>query len=76
MRKLTPIDVVGDSAEIHDALNRLFVRYAKLARKKRSNIDTRISGASVSIIVAMQSYFDETKDVNETVAKIDGIFPE
>ncbi len=74
MRKLTPINVEGDSAEIHEALNRMFVRCAKMSRKRPSPVDIKISLASIDVIVAMERYFDETMDLAQTIARIDRIF--
>ena len=72
MRKLTPIDTEGDSAAIHEALTRMFVRCAQMARRRPSPLEIRVSGASVSVISAMESYF-EGAAVEDVVAKIDGI---
>lgn len=74
MVRLTPIGIDGDSGKINDALCRLLVREAILAKKRPCPLDIMISSASIKIIVALEDYMHGDKDADETVSVLDKVF--
>jgi hypothetical protein len=71
MKRLIPIHLDNDSGRVHDALCRLLVRTAQLARKRPSPLDTAIGPAAIDIIVAIEGYVSETLPIETAIKRLD-----
>lgn len=74
MKRVTPIGIDGDGVLLHEAICQMFVRAAKMARKRPTPIDIAIGPESVNILVALQDYFTEDEDLRTVIERINKMF--
>jgi hypothetical protein len=68
-----PVDVQGPGSQLSEALDKMFVRVARLSRKRPSPIDMAIGPASIGLIAAFDGFYNGKLTIDEACERINRV---